>query len=91
MVEAVRAGVIDGFIDDEPAFGGLEATGEFRVAFVAPTQNPWGAAMRRNDAETRALVDRGLTAAIASGALAGEWARWFPEKAVPPVLRAATA
>jgi polar amino acid transport system substrate-binding protein len=87
MVEAVRGGTIDGFVDDEPAFGGLEASGEFRVAFVAETQNPWGAALRLDDAPLQAFLDGGITRAVASGALGGVWARHFGRKPVPATLR----
>jgi len=87
MVEAVRSGAIDGFVDDEPAFGGLEASGDFRVAFVAATQNPWGAALRLDDAPLQAFVDEGIARAVASGALAAVWGRHLPHKLLPAVLR----
>jgi ABC-type amino acid transport substrate-binding protein len=87
MIEATRSGLVDGFVDDEPAFGGLEAGGEFRVGLVAETQNPWGAAVGKGNDGVRALIDGGLAAAIADGTLAAEWRRWFPAKVVPGVLR----
>jgi ABC-type amino acid transport substrate-binding protein len=89
MIDAVGNGDIDAFVDDEPAFGGVIAGGEFRVAHVAETQNPWGAACRKGDDEVRGLIDRGLTAAIEDGSLADEWRRWMEPKPVPAaILRA---
>jgi ABC-type amino acid transport substrate-binding protein len=82
----VRSGEIDAMVDDEPAFGAQLASGEYRIAHVAPTQNPWGAACRLGDRQMVALLDDGLGRAIASGALAEEWRRWFGEKPVPDVI-----
>ena len=86
MIAAVGNGDIDAFVDDEPAFGGVVAAGEFRVAHVAETQNPWGAACRRGDDAVRELIDRGLGSAIADGSLAAEWRRWMGAKAVPAAI-----
>jgi polar amino acid transport system substrate-binding protein len=87
MVAAVASGAIDAMVDDEPAFGAQLASGDFRVAHVAATQNPWGAACRLGDRQMVALLDDGLGRAIASGALADEWRRWFGDKAVPDLIR----
>ena len=87
MIEAVRAGGIDAMVDDEPAFGGVVASGEFRIAHTAQTQNPWGAACRRGGGVDR-LISRALEQAIADGGLAREWRRWFPDKPLPAVLYA---
>ena len=57
MIDAVRSGLIDAFVDDEPAFGGAVAGGEFRIAHIAETQNPWGAACRKGDV-ARPRADR---------------------------------
>ena len=59
MIDAVRSGLIDAFVDDEPAFGGAVAGGEFRIAHIAETQNPWGAACRKDDGLVRGLIDDG--------------------------------
>ena len=73
MIEAVRSGAVDAMVDDEPAFGAQLASGDYRIAHVAATQNPWGAACRLGDRQMVALLDDGLGRAIASGALADEW------------------
>ena len=86
MIDAVGSGDIDAFVDDEPAFGGVVAGGEFRVAHVAETQNPWGGVCRKGDDAVRELIDRGLSAAIADGSLAVEWRRWMVAKAVPAAI-----
>ena len=86
MIAAVADGDIDAMVDDEPAFGGVTAGGEFRIAYVAETQNPWGAACRRGDDAIRDVIDRGLSDAIADGSLAAEWRRWMGAKAVPAAI-----
>ena len=87
MIEATRSGLVDGFVDDELAFGGLEEAGAFRVAFLVETQNPWGAAVLPRNDGVRDLIDRGLAAAIGDGSLAAEWTRWFPDRPVPGSIR----
>jgi polar amino acid transport system substrate-binding protein len=91
MLAAVSDRRIDAMVDDMPAFGGVLAGGRFRLAHVAQTGNEWGAACRLGDGHTVALIDHGLTAAIADGAVAVEWTRWFPDEAVPPALQPAAA
>ncbi len=87
MVAAVESGAVDAMVDDEPAFGAQLDSGEFRIAHVAETQNAWGAACRLcGDAATVALLDDGIARAIASGALADEWRKWFGAKPVPGVI-----
>jgi polar amino acid transport system substrate-binding protein len=86
MVAAVEAGAVDAMVDDEPAFGAQLASGAFRIAHVAETQNAWGAACRLGDAATVALLDDGIGRAVASGALADVWRRWFGAKPVPSVI-----
>ena len=86
MVAAVESGAVDAMVDDEPAFGAQLESGVFRIAHVAETQNAWGAACRLGDTETVALLDEGIGRAVASGALADVWRRWFGAKPVPPVI-----
>lgn len=86
MIDAVRSGAVDAMVDDEPAFGALTGEGGFRIAHVAETQNPWGAACRLGDAETVALLDDGIGRAIADGSLPAEWRRWFGAKPVPATI-----
>ena len=86
MVAAVESGAVDAMVDDEPAFGAQLASGEFRIAHVAETQNAWGAACRLGDAETVALLDDGIARAAASGALGDVWRKWFGGKPVPGMI-----
>ncbi len=86
MVAAVESGAVDAMVDDEPAFGAQLASGRFRIAHVAETQNAWGAACRLGDAGTVALLDDGIGRAIASGALGDAWRKWFGDKPVPGVI-----
>jgi polar amino acid transport system substrate-binding protein len=86
MVAAVESGAVDAMVDDEPAFGAQLDSGEFRIAHVAETQNAWGAACRLGDLQMVVLLDDGITRAVASGALAAEWRKWFGDKPVPAVI-----
>lgn len=83
MVQALREGRIDALIDDEPAFGGLAADPRYEVAWVEPTRNAWGAAMRKGSEALRAALDEALVRVIADGSLATVWSRWFPDNAFP--------
>jgi polar amino acid transport system substrate-binding protein len=79
MIEAVVRREIDGFVDDEPALRPLAARDErFEVAFTIPTHQMWGAAMRPGSGPLRALFDRGIEHALASGTLARQWERHLP-------------
>ena len=78
MIRATRDGTIDGFVDDDVVMVPLDEDPDLRLAFTLPTRNRWGVAVRRGDDEMRALIDSGLGAAIADGALAAAWARSMP-------------
>ena len=86
MVAAVDSGAIDAMVDDEPAFGAQLASGDFRIAHVAETQNAWGAACRLgDDADGRAARRRHRPSGLERRA-GRRVAPWFGDKPVPRVI-----
>ncbi len=83
MADACRDGLIDAFVDDEIVLPALEADGSLRVAFVAPTRNPYGIALRKGSASLLAALDGALLRLRESGELAEIWDRAFPGRAFP--------
>ncbi len=83
MIAALREGEIDAVVDDEPAFGGLLADADFRLAFTAATGNRWGAALRLDAAPLKQLLDQALSTLIESGRLQSTWQYWLPDIAWP--------
>jgi polar amino acid transport system substrate-binding protein len=77
MVGALRRGDIDALVDDEPAFGGLLADGEFEIAFTVQTGNRWAAALPPGAGALKAALDDALAAVIDDGELRDIWNRWL--------------
>ncbi|MCC6223444.1 MAG: amino acid ABC transporter substrate-binding protein [Thermoleophilia bacterium] len=70
MVEDVRAGAIDGALDDEVPFRAIAAADPaLEVAFTIPTGNLYVIAFRRADASLRDLIDTALGELAAAGEL----------------------
>jgi ABC-type amino acid transport substrate-binding protein len=85
---ALRQGTIDAYSNDGVQLAGLRATAanprEWEVVGEFYTYEPYGMAMRRNDAEFRNLVDFTLMEAIESGEYQKLYDRWFgPQGEVP--------
>lgn len=78
MVEAVRDGSIDAFVDDDVALVPLAEEDDLAIAFSVPTQNRWGIAVDKSRSAWRAEVDAALAALIADGRLQQAWQRWMP-------------
>jgi len=87
MIAALRRGEIDAVVDDQPAFGGLLATGEFELAFTVATRNAWAAAMQPAATALKAAMDVALSDMIASGGLYRSWNQWLAPIACPGELR----
>lgn len=86
MIAALRQGEVDAVVDDDVALVPVAGDPDFQIAFTVHTQNPWGIAVAKHRPGTLRALDRGLAAAIASGALAQAWQAWMPT--LPYPLRA---
>ncbi|MDJ0778600.1 MAG: ABC transporter substrate-binding protein [Gammaproteobacteria bacterium] len=78
MIAALRNGDIDPVVDDEPAFGGLLADPELRLAFTVATGNRWGAALRLDNTRLKRALDSALQTLHANGSLRDSWQQWLP-------------
>ena len=83
MIEALRAGEVDGVVDDDVAFLVLAEDPDFEIAFTVPTRNEWGVAVSKSRAETRDELDGALGEVIQDGRLAACWERWLPGLSFP--------
>ena len=83
MIEALRAGDVDGIVDDDVAFLALADDPDFEIAFTVPTRNEWGVAVPKTRPEARDELDRTLAVVIRDGRLAACWERWLPGLAYP--------
>ncbi|WP_088892973.1 substrate-binding periplasmic protein [Leptolyngbya ohadii] len=84
MLAALRAGEIDGLIDDElvlivPA----EEDNSLRVAFTLPTRVPFGIGVQKGQSDLRDAINASLEELIADGTMAKLWAKWIPWKPFP--------
>jgi polar amino acid transport system substrate-binding protein len=78
MIEALRAGEVDGIVDDDVAFLALAGDPDFEIAFTVPTRNEWGVAVSKTRPEMRDELDRTLAEVIGDGRLAARWESWLP-------------
>ncbi|MBC2637828.1 MULTISPECIES: ABC transporter substrate-binding protein [unclassified Rhodococcus (in: high G+C Gram-positive bacteria)] len=83
MADAAVDGTIDAFVDDEIVLPALEATGTLRVAFIAPTGNPYGIAVRKDSTALRTALNGAIQHLIADGTLLEIWHDNFPDKLFP--------
>lgn len=78
MIRALRAGEVDGVVDDDVAFLVLAEDPAFEIAFTVPTRNEWGVAVSKSRPEMRDELDDALAAVIEDGRLAECWQSWLP-------------
>jgi polar amino acid transport system substrate-binding protein len=78
MIRALRAGAIDGFVDDDVVMVPLGDEPDLRLAFTVPTGNRWGVAVRRGDDALRSALDGALASVVADGDLRAVWEAWIP-------------
>lgn len=78
MISALRAGTIDGFVDDDVVMVPLGDEPDLRLAFTVETRNAWGVAVARGNDELRSALDAALDAVIADASLRSAWERWMP-------------
>ena len=83
MIGALRAGEVDGFIDDDVALVPLESEADLTVAFTVPTRNLWGVGVAKDRPELLADLNGALTAVTDDGRLAEVWRRLMPALAFP--------
>jgi polar amino acid transport system substrate-binding protein len=83
MIAALRAGEIDGFVDDDVALVPVGDEPDLHVAFTVPTRNRWGVAVAKGNDELRAQLDAALAESIGDGSLARAWTQWMPNLAFP--------
>lgn len=83
MIEALRAGEVDGIVDDDVAFLVLIEDPDCEIAFTVPTRNEWGVAVSKSRPEMRDALDEALAAVIRDGRLAACWESWLPGLAYP--------
>lgn len=83
MVGALRAGELDGVVDDDVAFLALADEPDLEVAFTVPTRNEWGVAVSKARPELRDELDGALAEVIGDGRLEACWTSWLPQLAYP--------
>ena len=83
MIDSLRAGAVDGIVDDDVALVPLARDRDVEVAFTVPTRNEWGVAVSKARPDMRDELDRALADAIADGRLSECWQRWLPELEYP--------
>jgi polar amino acid transport system substrate-binding protein len=83
MLGALRAGEVDGVVDDDVAFLALADDPDFEIAFTVPTRNEWGVAVSKTRPEMRDELDRALAEVMRDGRLAACWKSWLPGLAYP--------
>jgi polar amino acid transport system substrate-binding protein len=83
MIDALRAGAVDGVVDDDVAFLALADDPDFEIAFTVPTRNEWGVAVSKTRPEMRDALDRALAQVMRDGRLAACWEAWLPQLAYP--------
>jgi polar amino acid transport system substrate-binding protein len=83
MIDALRAGEVDGVVDDDVAFLALAADPAFETAFTVPSRNEWGVAVAKARPEMRDALDRALAEVMDDGRLEACWERWLPQLDYP--------
>jgi polar amino acid transport system substrate-binding protein len=86
MIRAVRDGSVDAMVDDDVVTVPLGEDPDFRIAFTAPTRNPWGVGVAKDRPDLLRLLDEALAQVIASGRLEAAWGRWMPHLPFPQSL-----
>jgi polar amino acid transport system substrate-binding protein len=83
MIDALRAGSVDGIVDDDVAFLALADDPEFEIAFTVRTRNEWGVAVSKSRPDVLDTLDGTLAEVIRDGRLASCWESWLPGLAYP--------
>jgi polar amino acid transport system substrate-binding protein len=83
MLDALRAGEVDGVVDDDVAFLALADDPDFEIAFTVQTRNEWGVAVSKTRPQVRDELDGALAEVMRDGRLAACWESWLPGLAYP--------
>jgi polar amino acid transport system substrate-binding protein len=83
MIAALRAGSIDGFVDDDVALVPVADEPDLKIAFTIATRNRWGVAVAKGNDALRDDINAALRASIADGSLERVWRSWIPNLAFP--------
>ncbi|MET0837464.1 MAG: ABC transporter substrate-binding protein [Marmoricola sp.] len=79
MLAALKAGDVDGVVDDDVVFVPLgESDPDFELAFVVETANRWGISVPKDEPEVLAELDGALGRVISDGRLRTAWEEWLP-------------
>lgn len=83
MIAALKRGEVDALVDDDVVTIPLDADPDLRVAFTAPTRNPWAIAVAHGNTELLSRLNRALTELKRNGELETAWNAWMPHLGYP--------
>lgn len=84
MIDALRNGSIEAFVDDDVVMLPLaESDPDFVEAFTVQTANPWAIGVKPGDDELREAINGALADVVADGSLEKVWKKWMPELEFP--------
>jgi polar amino acid transport system substrate-binding protein len=83
MIEALRSGEVDAFVDDDVVTVPLGDEPDFDVAFTAETRNPWGIGVKPGNTELLDELNAALDTLRADGRLRAVWEKWMPRLPFP--------
>ena len=83
MIEALRRGDVDAFVDDDVVMLPLVDDPDFQVAFTAETRNPWGVGVKPGNAQLLGALNAAFDTLRADGRLEAVWSKWMPKLPYP--------
>lgn len=75
MVESLRKGEIDAFVDDDVALIPLAEEADLEIAFTHPSRNEWGCAIKKGNKKLKKEIDVALASMKQDGTLKEIWER----------------
>lgn len=75
MVESLRRGEIDAFVDDDVALIPLAEEPDLEIAFTNPSRNEWGCAIKKGNDKLKGEIDNALLSMKKDGTLKKLWER----------------
>ncbi|WP_348729487.1 ABC transporter substrate-binding protein [uncultured Mycolicibacterium sp.] len=83
MIAALRAGTIDGLVDDDVALVPVGDEPDLKIAFTIATRNRWGVAVAKGNHGLREEINAAMRASVADGSLERAWTQWMPNLTFP--------